>query len=294
MDLSQFNKPQVVRLLKGYNSRSKNYLRLICSYFSDYYNWCLAEGYIDNTNFMNYYDYTIAKPIIEEVVPLRLIKDKCFLWLDLIEYKEQVPDPVNKFILYATFFGIYGSEYDDLVNLKMSDINEKQKTVKLKSGIIIQIDDLFIELAKAADKAIEYKPEGEGSSTFAKKPNRYVYDESCYIIKNSGTGVTNTPVSKTVIMNRFRLMQKQTDNKFINGTNLYKNGLINYVKEQFEKDGVALKDGLFLEIKKSERTFAGSTYVYTKKLQQYINEYGSSMTDRAFRLQLKEVIELYE
>lgn len=294
LDLSKFNRPQVVRLLKSYNSKSKSYLRLICSYFSDYYSWCLAEGYVDNTNVVNYYDYSIVKPIIDEVIPLRLLKDKYFLRNDIKEWVECIYDPVLKFLLYASFSGVYGEECEDLIYLKFSNINTEEKIVSLKSNKSVKVDDLFVELAKNADSATEFYPDGAIRKDNSKKPNQYVYDQSCYIIKSCGQRTDNVPVSKTLIMNKFRLIQRHIENKFLTGTNIYKNGLISYIKEKFEEIGVTLRDGLYLEVGNGERKFAGNAYVYTDELQQYIAEFGSPMTDRALRLQMKEIIDLYE
>jgi hypothetical protein len=294
LDLAQFNKPQVVRLLKSYNSRSKSYLRTMCNSFSDYYSWCLSEGYVDNTNVSNYYDYTIAKPIIDEVIPLHLLIDKYFLKKDIVKWKDIIYDPVMKFVLYAPFCGVYGADAEDLIYLKIDDIDKENRKVDLKSGITLNIDDLFIELAIRANNATEFYPDGFNRNDNSKKPNQYVYDNSCYILKSCGQMTTDVPVSKGIVMNRFRLIQQILENKFITGSNLYKNGLINYIKEKFEEHGITLKDGIFMEVEKGERQFAGNTYVYSKELQQYINEFGSNMSDRALRLQMKEIIELYK
>lgn len=294
MDLSLFNKPQVIRLLKSYNSRSKGYLRTVCNTFSDYYSWCLYEGYVDNTNVTNFYDYTIAKPIIDEVIPLQLIIDKYFIRKDIVRWENSIYDPVVKFILYAPFCGVYGNDAEDLIYLKIEDIDKVNKKTKLQSGKMIVVDDLFIELAENANKATEFYPDGFNRTDNSKKPNQYVYDTSCYILKSCGQMTTDDPVSKGIVMNRFRLIQQLLENKFITGSNLYKNGLINYVKEKFETHDISLKDGIFLEVEKGERQFAGNTYLYSNELQQYINEYGSNMSDRALRQQMKEIIGLFK
>jgi hypothetical protein len=288
-DLADFNREQVSNLLKSYNSKSKHYLRLITTHFSYYYTWCLYEDLVDATNIFNAYDYSITKPLIDDILSIDVIRDKYFLREDVLKYLEMIPDIMNKFILYAVFNGIYGNEYEDLTNLRINDLNEIRKSVQLSSGKNIIVDDIFIGLMKRADIETNYYPEGVDSVNRAKKPERYTYDSSYYVIKNSGTGINNQPVSKTVIMNRFRLMQKQIGNKHINGGNIYKNGLINYVKEKFEERDITLRKAIL-----QEELTKKLGYTYGVELQEYINEFGSQMTDRMFRMQVKDVIELYD
>lgn len=282
-DLSKFNRPQVIDLLKGYNSHSKMYLRLISGYFSDYYNWCLSEGLVDNTNVTNYYDYSITKTIIDELIPLELVEDKYFLRETVLEYKDKVLDPVNQFVLYAPFCGVLGNDWEDLSHAKLSDLDEENKTFKLYSGITINVDEMFIKLIKKADAATEYTPQGESGRVTKKN----VYDSSCYVIKTCNMNRTDTPVTNIIMFNRMRVIQKQANNAFITGRNIYNNGLINYIKEKFEERNISLKQALF----NKKNTYE---YIYAKEVQQYINEFGSQITDRMLRMLIKEVIDLFE
>jgi hypothetical protein len=286
-DLANFIRPQVYNLLKGLNLRSKHTLKVICVYFSDYYSWCISEGLIDSGNIVNQYDLKMVANIIDELVPVELVVDKYFKEETVLQYKEMIPDKVNQFILYALFSGVYGLEYDDLTHLRIDDINETRKAVHLNSGKIISVDDIFIELAKEANKQTKYYP--EGVVEYAKRATdrkRYDYDPSYYIIKSCKGGTENLPVDSSVIMTRLRLMQKQTGNKFLNGVNLYRNGMINYITKKFAEQNVTFRQAL-LE-KKGKRE-----YQYGEEMQKYINEFGSNMTVRMLRLQIADYIELF-
>jgi hypothetical protein len=282
LDLAEFTKLQVVELLKNINSRSKNYLRLVAKNCFEYSNWCRVEGFVDKS-IPNSYDYSIVKNIIDDLIPLRLLEDKHFLREDIKKYLDVIYDPLLKFVLYASFCGVYGNEGENLSYLKFSDINQEEKTVKLKDGKLVNIDDLFIQLAFALDSATEAYQVGENNS---RKPNQYVYDQSVYILKTCGRMTVDAPVTRTFIMAKFRDIQKLLNNKFINGGNLYKNGLINYIYEKFKEQNITLKQALFE--KKDKRN-----YTYSKELQQYINEFGSGMTDRMLRLQMQDIIDLF-
>jgi integrase len=287
-DLANFNRKQVMNLYKNFNSKSKHTLITVSLYFSDYYNWCISEGLIDSRSFINQYDIKMVKSIIDEIIPIELISDKVITKNDIINvYLEKVPDVSNKLLLYAPFCGVYGNEASDLVLLKIEDIDENNKTVRLNSSKVLNVDDLFVELAKKANEAKKYMPEGVAGEVRAIRPERYVYDESDYIIKACDTGKKDTPASYKMILARYSLIQKQTENRSINGNNLYKSGLVNYVKEKFNERGITLKKAVYDK-------YSGRNYTYSSDIQEYINEFGSNMNDRMFRLRFGEYLDLYE
>lgn len=281
-DLAEFNLPEIENMYKSFNLRARTTLTTISSFFADYYNWCVVNGFVDNTNVQNFYASTMIKDIINRTVPIELIENKFFT--DNIlkgEYMPAINDETDQFTLYAVHSGVYGLEYEDLSNLKLSDIDQINKTAQLYSGLVINVDDYFIELAKKADEQTCYHPEGKAESWMNK------YDESIYILKTCRKKVANLPVSKQAIMTKFTTIKIQTGNKFLNGNTVYKNGIINYVKKQFKNNqSVTLKEALF-------RKRVNGDYFYSKELDQYINEFGSKMLGRALRQELKEIIDYY-
>jgi hypothetical protein len=286
-DLSEFNKIQVIDLLKNINSKSKYYLRLVSKMCFEYTNWQKVQGAIDNGN-INYYDYSIVKDIIDELIPLEMVEDKHFsseYVIDLVTNK--VKDPVNKLLVYAPYKGICNLNCEDLKYLKYSDINEEDKTVQLKSGLTVKVDDLFIQLAKEAESATEYMPDGVSELGNVRNDNLYLYDSCSYLIKSTGKNKANEPVNQSFIIRRFKFIQQQVDNNFITPSNLYKNGLINYIKERFAEQNVTLKQAFFERLDKRN-------YVHTVELKKYIEEYGSKISERQLRQELQEVISLYE
>jgi hypothetical protein len=288
LDLSNFNRPQVVDLLKSYNSRARSYLKLVCKYFSDYYSWCLSEKLVDITNVTNWYHTSLSNSIIDEVIPLELIRDKFYTEDDVLGYLENIPDPVNKFVVYGLFRGIRGENYCDLSHLRMENLHEKRKAVELEDGRMHPVDDLFMELMKNADKATIYAPDGIVATNGLNR-SRNEYDKSVYVFKGCRTGYENRPVENQFFTVRMCLIKKQTKNPLISATTLYNNGLINFIKEHYEPKGIPLKDVLFKN-KDNNRKF----YMYDEETQAVINEFGSYMTVRMLRLQMREIIQYYE
>lgn len=283
-DLCDFTMDEVVKLLKFFNSRSRKTLILILSYFDDYYKWCLKEGVVESNNIINFYDRKIMEPFIEEIVPLEFLETKYITREKLLSNMEKMEDYSLKFVSYAIFMSILGDEYKELVNLKVDDLNENEKTVKLITGRVMKVDDLFIDLMKKADQEQYYHPQGVIQSNYRE---RKYYDESSYILKVCNRGTQNEPINAAILTRRLRDAQKIIKNRWFNGTNLYRSGLIDYIKGKFEERGITFKQALYNKVNRRDYEFEG-------EIQKYINEFGSNMTTRMFRLQIKDIIELIE
>jgi hypothetical protein len=287
-DLSNFNRQQVINLLKMYNSRSRHYLRLLCNHFSKYYKWCYTEGLVAENNFTDWYDINLARPIIQEVLPAELIDEKMIDHETMLEFIDKVKDKSNKFLLYAPYVGIKGNDLEDLRYLRAKDLNEDEKTIKLYSGRIAQVDDLFIKLLKDADSSLRYDKNGDGAIT--KKSTDYCISE--YVLKPCSS-VENSVVSSKLLVARYRTIKEQTGNKFLNPMNVYKNGMINFVKDYFEKRGISLKHALFKKTETGKKGGANSLYVYNSELENAIKEFGEVLEPRMLRYQMTEVYQYY-
>ncbi len=270
MDLSLFNRPQVVGLLKSFNSKSKQYVHLLTFYFDDYYNWCLSEGLVDNASIQNYYDTSLSKGIIEEILPKRLYRGKYFTREQITEYLEAPSiDQVTKFIIYALFVGIYGNDLEDLINLKISDLDEENKTVKLVSGKVAHVDDVFIMLMKLADSAKYIGVDNFMGDHLSTKHRSVVYADSPYVIKPCGLRPVYEPIKQLLIRTKLQRVQKEFNNNFITATNLRLSGIIDYIIGKYESRGISVQEAV---------SFKTGRYIYKSEIQQYLEEAGIPMS----------------
>lgn len=282
-DLANFNKPKVEELLKSYNSKSRDYLTSMCVYYADYFNWCLENAYVDPSNVINQYDSSMVKTIIENIVPFKLIKGKFFNKKDILKYLDCIEDVSNKFIMYALFIGIKGEDFHELSHLRMSSLDEEKRVVKLTDGRLRSVDDLFIDLMKKTDQSQFYYEEGK--SYINNKRN--IYDDSIYVLKYCRNNKNaNLPVNRGFYSVRLKIIKRQTSNKFITAPTLYMNGLINFIKEQFEKKGITLEDAFFHKTN-------NKLYTYNDDIEKLITEYGANKTVRMLRYELKETLQFY-
>jgi hypothetical protein len=292
LDLSNFNRGQVIDLLKAYNSKARSYLRLICNNFSKYYSWCSDEGLVDISNFTNWYDVKLSQPIVKEVLPNELIEDKFFdddYVIDCVINK--IKDKQNKLLFYAPYLGIDGVEHEELRYLEIDGLDEKEKTIKLITGRIANVDDLFIELIKDANKSTRYDKNGTGEI----RTGCSEYTPSKYVFK-SYVKVTSPDLVISVknINQRYTVIKEQTGNRLLTIPVMYKNGLLNYIRRYFEPQGISLYDVLLLKKDTKINPGKGETkYVYDDKTQELINEFGSNMPVRALRHQMSDIIQYW-
>jgi len=277
-DVSEFNQIEVLELLKSYNSSSPRRLMSNCKFLSDYYIWCsqvekLVSGII------NPFDKSITDNMIDNIIPKEDLNKKYFTKEYLIEeLNDKVPDVTNQFIAYALFNGI---TVEELINLKIGDLDFDNNKVKLITGREIIVDTLFKHLMINANDQTQYFADGIEIEDIRK---RYTYGESDYVIKKCGVKECDA-VRPLYINFRIRKIKEQMENEFISLSTLYKNGLVNYIKEQFAKKNVSLKDAILHPIN-------GKLYTYDEETQQYIYDFGSKMEVKILRMEIKDYLDL--
>lgn len=277
-DVCEFNQIEVTDLLKSFNSKSPHRLKSNCVYLNDYYLWCYNEGLVDSI--INPFDKIVTDIIIENIIPSSTLAEKYLSKEEIINCKNEIIDVTNQFIFYALYLGIKGEEYEEIRNLKISDLDIHEHKVKLITGRIVNVDDLFINLMINANDELNYFPEGIEKESRA---NKYTYGSSEYVIKLCGVKYCDQ-VSYQYLSQRIRVAIKQINKKYISASTIYKNGLINFIKEKYEEQNIPLKAALFNEIN-------NKLYVHDKETEQYIKEFGSGMTVRMLRMELREYID---
>lgn len=279
-DLCFFNRSEIIDLLKSFNSKSRSRLRSTCVYLADYYNWCLYEKHLVS-DLVNYYHYTLSNDIIELVIPTEELNDKYFNEKELLSYKDNVIDPSNKFIMYALYCGVKSEE---LINIKMSDYDEKTNELNLRSGRKINPNKLFYDLMRKANAQEMYLPDGIETDTM-RQTNSYV--DNGYVLKPCRTGDFGTPISIKTLSPRIATIKEQSGNEFISITTLSKNGMINYIKKHYNNKGITLYDAFMEKVN-------GKRYKYEEETQGCIEEFGSTMTVRMLRREIKDFLELLD
>ena len=197
------------------------------------------------------------------------------------------PDYVNKFMVICFYYGIRGDDFIEMKNVKMNDLDEESKTVSLITGRKAFVDDYFIEHMKKA-----YNTEDYITPTVNRGVNykQTVYKKSDYIVRPTagrGDEYTNTVVTNTYIQRRMGEIRNNVGNQNFTITNLYFNGLVNYIKKKCNERGISLKTALLQKI-------SSMRYKYEPEIKEYVDEFGATTrTVRSIRMNVKDFIEKY-
>lgn len=289
-DVSEFTDDEAIDYLKSLNSKSRQRLKVYAWYLSRYRQWYYSKQNIDNI--LDPFDDRTINKIIESIIPDSVLNDQIITEDYFKECADLEPDSINKFILICFYHGIKGDEFADIINLKMEDLDEENKTVKLISGRISCVDDYFIEHMKKASNAETYIKSIEGNN---RNPKQLLYVNNGYIIRGTagrGELFDNKPVAPEFINARMNRIRKNIGNQYFSAANLYKNGLINYLKKKFNENGISLKSAI-LEIDHSNTNKRFDKYLHDEQTEKYIEEFGSKMTARLLRMQIKDFIDKY-
>jgi len=276
MDLCNFNRNQIITMLRGFNSRSRRRLQVACVYFSDYYNWCYSKNYA--TSNINEYASEMINNIIEDIIPFEDLKNR-FLTLDDMKLTlGDILDVSNQFIAYAKWCG---ANDDELLNIKMEDFNENTNELALVTGRKITVDPLLYNLMWRTNDETFYYPDG------IEKDNRFkknMYRSSGYVIKQCTGGEEGKPTSNTALRQRFMLIKSQSGNDLFTASNIYKSGLFNYIKEQFKAQNISLKEAFTKKNYKKQ-------YMYEQEIQRYIEDFGAKYTTRMLRKEISDYLD---
>lgn len=145
-------------LIKFYgNNKTLTTLRLYNNLIKDYIDWCINRGYVyNNTN--------VAKKISKDLKSIAKSDDFVFIPESKIEELiSYMYNPIDKFIIYATYSGIKGNMCTELALLKPEHIDLKNLKMELsnldKDGrpYIKRSVNISKRLANYADQAIRTK-----------------------------------------------------------------------------------------------------------------------------------------
>lgn len=186
---------------------------------------------------------------------------------ELLDVIDLLDNEQDKFILMALFNGIAGKQAQDLLNLKSTDIDFKNKTINLPDRIV-EMDDQFCEITK---KAIEQKKYTVISFDFSCGTviETYKFANSPYIIKvrpykRNNMGVDT--LSYAGLRARFGTICKFLDLD-VTISSLEKSGIINRMIEENAGETVRdIENWLKKNKLKMERFLAFRLYKKTKNM----------------------------
>lgn len=232
-DLCDFNEAEFISLYKQMGFSTENYAINTASKMSSYVDWCIKHGYVaDGINhFTSVYHQAIEQGINFNKANLYVDKETI---LKLVRNAAQA-NPMDGFVLLATYEGIAKDNWSDLLNLKIEDFTEEdgKHYVKLSSGKTVRVSAelaLYAEDANNAEYMYSYNRYGIRKIPYAPSP---------YIIRTIQNVKVRTQ-DRYVFLTRavMRALKCSNVEKQISRSTLVASGRVTYIKEQCEEKGI--------------------------------------------------------
>lgn len=152
-DLCNFTTPEIIEFFKYVDTASVDTLNVMRINLVKYGDWCLENTLInDNQNHFR----EITNEMIGNCVSNIKLKNSIVTREQLNELLFKLDNYTDRFVFMSIFEGITGKALVEISNMKISDINTSNNTVRLCTGRIINISEQFIDIAKEANEQSLY------------------------------------------------------------------------------------------------------------------------------------------
>lgn len=213
-NLNEFNESEFEDFFMNYfKLKTKDSARTYCNVLSAYVQWSIDNNYSSKTINMIERRQDYYYKFIQKDKKYYLSKKELDFILSYLVNKQ------DQFLLLALFEGIEGKQLTNLTNLKLSDIDTTNKLVKMIDGKTRKVSDQLIELAKYANKQIEYEKRNGEAEEIPGTSTSSPLNQNDYILKTSlikSNPNDNSPISHHTIHSRLKTI-KWYDTEFNRG-----------------------------------------------------------------------------
>lgn len=226
-DVYEFNLSEMTEMLKAFRTKTVNALKHRMSVYSSYINRAIEEGLTNNNVLDMIMPDEYADLIDKEATKHRYItREELF---NDISYLVNAQDQV---IFALLFDGIMGKNYENLLNLKISDIDEKTLAVKLPEDTenVVLSDDTYniVQIAIAEDTY----------DTYSKSEIVYPLPKNEYVVRapKRPKGNELEPVRANSIRTKIDLFKKDLGMEGLTGRSIYLSGVAERCLKRFGED----------------------------------------------------------
>lgn len=232
-----------------------------------YVDWCLEQNLVlDGMNHFREFVLDDFKKYINQKLQSR----KYLTRKELMEFVNRIANPRDQFVVMCLFEIGKSDNFEDILKMKLEDINESENTVKLNSGKVVHVTDDFIRIAKEADKQTTY--------FFVISENERAMNGGPYIFKKvygsvlPAEGVANAG-NKLVARVIKTLIDTYGGYEEINTSSLAVSGQIDMINRRSKEMGITKEEYVvkhFDDLRTQYNLSPNMPRVYWKKYKDYI------------------------
>lgn len=235
-DLYSFTTPEILEFYKFLDVGTLSPLIIYNVNLTTYAQWALNENLIlDGQNHFDILTNDILMTCVNKAKLEQSILSYDY-FLDIIN--DKMVNYQDRFIFFCLWEGIKGKDYEDIVNMKLDDIDEKNRIVALTSGRETYVSKEFVDIAKAADKQLEYTGLTDTGHTMLLTPSPTIYKP-----KSNSRGIdTNRSVYNTILRNIHSIPELST---VVTAKTIRDSGMIYYLNKRADKLGVSVEELIY-------------------------------------------------
>jgi len=253
-DLSDFNLEEIEKVLFGFNANNRNTVESYSRILSSYLNWSVQKGFSTNNPLYELKPDDFVKYLTDE--------ETYFTNRQLKRWENHLENFQDAVIIRLLFIGVGGKQLSEIRNLKIQDVDRKNKTLKLtntlkydeKTGLPLKFteryldieDDSTFDLIEGAIRTKKYvKRNGEVSEgAEARSIGMLELVENDYVIRSSITKTDNFnyPVDKFVIYRRLSMVSDVFGIDNFTAKLIQRSGMIYYANQIMQGDILTLDD----------------------------------------------------
>jgi len=234
-DVSCFTYYEISDMYKAWNEVSLSVLSTKNSFLSGYTQWCLLQNLVpDSQNHFTEFNSNVLRGCLNEILKNKQIMDR----EQVVGLARKLINPCDGFLILGLFEGIYGKEFSEFYELRITDFSETDKGifVKLNSGRIIQASNELYHLAHAANEEEEYYGVN-GDRAYKFIPSDTIMKDFPNIITNPKTNFNQRMAAK--------IRRNRAEFEYISSHTLKESGKIDFINRKAAEKQMTAKQYLF-------------------------------------------------
>lgn len=235
-DLYDFTVPDILEFYKFLDIGTFSPLMIYNINLLKYGQWALNESLICDGQ--NHFD-EITNEVLSTCVSKVKIEQSILSYdrfIDLI--RRRIVNDQDKYIFFCLFEGIKGKNYQEIVDLKMEDIDENELMVTLSSGRKVYVPEEFIDICKKADAQTEYYNLPDLEIVRPLIPSNTILKE-----KSNSRGIDINRTVHNTISRNINYIDDLTD--VVTAKSIRDSGMIHYLKRRADKLDITVVELLY-------------------------------------------------
>ena len=234
-DLYAFTTPDIIEFYKFLDVASFTPLMVYNNNLIKYAQWALNENLVfDGQNHFDELDTDMLFNCVSKIkINQSILSYEDFSYL----ISHQIKNEQDKYIFYCLFEGIKGKNYQDIVNMKLTDIDENKMIVHLESRDI-SIPQEFIDICHTADSQKVYEGLGNTETITPLIPGITILKE-----KHNSQG---KDINRTVYNTIYRNIESIKElSGVVSAKTIQVSGMIYYLNKRADEVGMPVEDLIY-------------------------------------------------